>query len=425
MIALAALALARPDSRSSIDSETHPLRCHWDATADLAQCAAVLGYAEAAWDAQVGTLGFRAPPSDGGEGGSDALDLYLGTSETGGAGEAWVDCDGGDPHCVDSDGADGLARASSYVVVDARTPAADMEGYVTHELNHTLQYGTDYAEPFLAVWEGTAVAAEVWTLGTADASQVADYQATPWLSAVLQDGYFLDEQYDIWSWYEYGAVTWVLWMDERYGGDGAIGPLLWETMSQEGYGDEPDVLDAWEEISGLPWETELREYALWRAALADGDDIGPWVGAASEAWREGTIDAAGEYTPEWPLFPMGMAVWEVEGFDNCGSSFEVSGDGRFDILYVREPAAAKYMVACTPIRAVAVVSFGPEDLDADDSLEAATFTLKVTGTPKNAIGCGCGSGAAPGMAPLLLALAAYRSRKIRSSPNRIPASATT
>ncbi len=405
---LVSLALARPPSEGDVASSTHALRCHYEDAADAPRCTAIVGYAERAWDVQVGQLGLRAPPSDGLLGGDSSVDIYLGTSATGGAYEAWVDCDGGDGSCVDSDPNDGFARASSFVVIDSRTPDEVMEGYVAHEFNHTLQYGTDYAEPFLSVWEGTAVAAEVFTLGTADASQVADYQATPWVSAVLQDGYFLDEEYGIWSWYEYGAAAWALWLDQACGdGDGTLLPRLWTAMSQEGYRTEPDVLDAWTRVCGV-WKPSFLEFATWRAELAAGDDIGPWAGAGSPVATEGVIDGEGDYVAEHDLYPLGMLVWDLAE-PACVGARVAEGADRLDVLYLHpEPRtdASPYTQGCPKHGRIGVVSNGGTDFDADADLTLTQVTLQVytydLDEPTPACGCGGGFASAPllGMAAL-------------------------
>lgn len=410
---LVALALARPPSAGWVDSNTHALRCHFEDPVDEPRCTAVVGYAEHAYDVQVGELGFAPPPGDGPLGGSSDLDIYLGTSASGGAYEAWVDCDGGDGTCTDTDPRDGLARASSFVVIDSRTPDEVMEAYVAHEFNHTLQYGTDYAEPFLSVWEGTAVAAEVFTVGTADVSQVVDYQATPWISAVLQDGYFLDEEYGIWSWYEYGAAAWVLWVDSTCGeGDGTLLPALWTAMSQEGYGTEPDVLDAWYGLCPGAGRNNVADFAAWRAELRSGDDIGPWAGAGTPVVTEGVIDGMGSYSAENMIYPLGMAVWELAE-PACVSVAPRHHPGAFEVRYLRpEPdvPSTGFTTGCPKYGAVAVVYTGPDDFDADDPLEPIRLTLDVTNysldPPTPACGCGASFASAP-----LLGLAALASRR--------------
>ncbi len=105
---------AHPEAAGFVDGTGHPLRCHYlDGLAAL--CDVVLPALDEAWTVQVDGLGFAPPLADGGLGGSDALDVYLTHDGTGGAGGAYVICDGeeADP-CMDAvagDGRPGRARS--------------------------------------------------------------------------------------------------------------------------------------------------------------------------------------------------------------------------------------------------------------------------------------------------------------------------
>lgn len=413
------LALAgRPtDEVGAVDSDTGRVRCHWARPDDAGLCADVAAWAEEAWTAQVDRLGFQSPIPDGDLGGSDALDIYL-TPEAGGEGTAWVDCDGGDPDCVDADPSDGLAGATSYVVMDPRTAREDLPHFVHHEFNHVLQYATDFAEPFLCLWEGTAVAAEQWTdpAWPTLVSDLADYQRYPWASAVLQDGYFLWDAYDVDAWYEYGAVVWVWWMDHRWGdGAGSIGPTLWQAVAQEGRGQEPDVLDAWVGLADdLP--EDVLAFATDRARM--GTPWGPvytgFAGTDALAWREGRVVGHAEITPTFPPFPLGMSYWTlaVTPGEPVDLSLSSDADTAWGLLVVDGAGGAatqgttlSYVPEGTEVT-LGVVNLGPPDLDADDPLEAAPFTLTV-GAGTGGGGCACATPGrrdrtAPGWAWLLV-----------------------
>lgn len=428
MLLLTGLAVAaRPEAVGFVDSERGRVRCHWADARDAERCAEVAAWAEEAWDAQVDGIGFPAPRPDGEEGGSAALDVYL-TREAGGAGVAWVDCDGGDPDCVDDDPADGRAASPSHVVIDPRTDDADFRAYVHHEFAHTLQYATDFAEPFLALWEGTAVAAERWTdpAWTTSADDLADYQASPWLSAVLQDGWDLWDLERIESWYEYGAVAWIWFLDAEHGdGAGSVGPRLWAATAQEGRGAEPDVLDAWATVAGA-WEPSMLAFAAERARM--GTEAGPawaaFAGEAAYAWREGLVPADGaRLTPTAPPYPLGTAYWDLEGLE-AGARLAVAVDGdpgvRWGIVVVdggetvTEGVSAGHVASGDPLT-VGIVNLGPEGMDADDPLAPAAFTVTFTRVPDPAgvtpEGCGCATGGsgAP-LTGILLAFALARRR---------------
>ncbi len=386
---------ARPSGEfSTVDSGDGLLRCHYHRAEDETLCADVLVWAGEAWAAQVDEVGFFAPLPDGERGGSDALDIYL-TTSAGGPGIAWVECDaslGGD--CNDADPDDGLSASSAFVVIDPRTSDANFPHYVHHEFNHVLQYGIDFNEPFLSVWEGTAVAAERWTDPTWDtsASDLADYQATPWASAVLQDGYYLDSEYGLWSWYEYGAVAWIWWMDHTYGtGDGTVIPQIWVAMSQEGWGLEPDVLDAWNELAVGGWTYGMLDFAVERARM--GTDAGPewaaFAGTEGLALREADLgELPATFVPEWPPYPLGTTYVDVAVTAGDEISVEVGGDlstgwglvaveATTETTELAGPAPLVHTAAEDGTLTVGVVNLGPVDLDANDALETASFELLV------------------------------------------------
>lgn len=394
-----AMGRGRPDAVGSADSATHPIRCHWERAEDEPRCDALLGYLETAWDLQIDGMGFAAPPPDGGEGGSDDLDLYL-TPDGGGAGSAWVMCDWDDGGCIDTDPDDGWASSSSWIAIDAATPDEDLPSYSVHEFNHACQYAMDYAEPFLVAWEASAVAAEAWTWPDYDpsASDIADYQATPWVSAVLQDGYMLWDDYGVWSYYEYGSVIWLWWLDHEYGdGSGTIAPELWTEMTQEGYGDEPDLLDAWDALSG-DWRSSFLDFTADRARMG-GEDGPGWLAFAGEQGRvvraEQDVVLPAELTPSLPPFPLGAVFYDIQA--EAGDSLQVALEGTESVdwaLLVVEPGGEQTVTEGLELihgplvssqATVIVANLGPPGMDADDPLRAADFTLTVT----RARGCGC------------------------------------
>ncbi|MDP2310287.1 MAG: MYXO-CTERM sorting domain-containing protein [Pseudomonadota bacterium] len=428
-IAIAA-PVGRPDSVGFVDSTEGHVRCHYAGEDALARCVQVAGWAEEAYAAQVTGLGFRAPLADGGRGGSDALDVYL-TPEAGGAGVAWVDCDGGDPRCADPDPDDEWAAAPSYIVIDPRTSDDVFRSYVHHEFAHTLQYAADYTEPFLALWEGTAVACEHWTdpdWPTSD-SDFGDYQSTPWLSAVLQDGYFLaDIGYSDESWYEYGAVTWVFYMDATHGdGRGSVGPLIWEEAGRPG----ATVLDAWDVISG-DWRESLLAFTAERARMgtAAGPAWSAFAGNLGLAAREGTVSRGEVLSPAWPPYPLGVSFYTLPAGSGA-LDVQLAGDPTSDwaVLVVTDTGWADLGPAGGPVGTdlagtLAVVNLGPPGLVATDPLETASFTITLAERPADVeapkAGCGCAVAgpvsAGPGSAEMLLVGAAMLVRRRRRGP---------
>lgn len=401
-------AFARYPEVGFVDSTAGHVRCHYERDTDAARCGDVVVWAEQAWAAQIDGLGFTAPLPDAGVGGSDALDFYL-TREAGGAGSAFVDCDGGDPTCEDPDLTDDVDGAPSFVVIDPRTTSDDFPLFTSHEFQHTTQYARDYKEPFLALWEGTAVACEHWTTPgwTTSAPDFGDYQATPWLSVILQDGYFLaDIGISDDSWYEYGAVAWVFFMDDRYGdGQGSIGPALWDEAGKP----DADVLDAWQVLSG-DREASLLEFAADRARMgtAAGPSYASFAGVYGVAWREETpVD--GPTAPAFPPYPLGMSLYDVAGPGDL--AFDGDPSVRWALLAVTDDAAVEVdpngSVDLDGDWTLVVVNLGPDGFVATDPLEPASFTLSWSGALRPGDGCGCdgtsGGGVASGALGLLFA----------------------
>jgi len=400
-----ALGNGRPDAIGSVDSASHPIRCHWGRAQDEPRCDDLLVYLETAWDVQIDGMGFTAPPPDDGLGGSDDLDLYL-TPDGGGAGVAWVMCDWADGGCIDTDPGDGKASAPSWIAIDAATPDDDLPSYSVHEFNHACQYAMDYAEPFLVVWEASAVAAEAWTWPDTQPSSddIADYQATPWVSAVLQDGYMLWDDYGVWSYYEYGSVVWLWWLDHEYGdGTGSVAPELWAEMTQEGYGDEPDLLDAWDAIAG-DWRSSFLEFTADRARM--GSDEGPdWLAFAGESGRVARerVDTPlpASIRPSYSPYPLGSVFWDVIVEPGTNIEVKVYDGPRVDWgLVIVEPGGGQaikqgdYLIY-GPVTAgevtVGVVNLGPPDMDADDVLKKASFVVQMHSHKD----CGCASSGRP------------------------------
>lgn len=404
MLWLIPLAVAaRPEAVGSVNNDT--VRCHYETEADLDRCLEVLDWAAEAWEAQVERVGFRPPLPDGELGGSDALDIYL-TREAGGAGSAWVDCDGGDPDCIDPEPDDDIAESTSYVIIDPRTDDAMFRSYVHHELCHTYQYATDFTEPFLSLWEGTAVACERWTdpSWSTIPKDFGDYQATPWLSTILHDGYFLaDIGVNDNSWYEYGAVAWVWFIDETYGvGDGATAPLIWELAGEPG----ATVLDAWEEISG-DQRASLFEFTAQRARMGrqGGPDWAEFAGDYAEAFREETLDPGQRREPAWPPYPQGLSYFDVPAeSDGLALTFDPDPSVDWALLSIdadswTELAAGDLLTGGATL---AVVNLGPPGFEATDTLEPASFRVRAGGA------CGCASGGAGGGWGILLGIAVLR-----------------
>lgn len=261
---------------------------------------------------------------------------------------------------------------------------------------------------------------------------------------MLHDGYFLDAEYGLWSWYEYGAVAWIWWLDEACGsGDGTLVPQLWVAMSQEGGGPEPDVLDAWSELCG-DWTEGMVSFAVERARV--GTDAGPewssFAGAGAMALREAALaKLPATFAPEWSPYPLGTTYVDVAVQAGDEIAVSLSGDTDVEWGLVAVEAATESTAVGTELTHTAtedgtltlgVVNLGPIDLDANDPLDTSSFELLVdrveTETPlgdpeQNDLddegGCACGISRPghTGAAWLLLVYAAIRRRLARPAPN--------
>ncbi len=353
--------------------------------------------------------------------------MYL-TLDGGGAGSAWVMCDWEDGGCADTDPDDGQASSPSWIAIDDETPDEDLASFAVHEFNHACQYAMDYAEPFLVIWEASAVAAEAWTWPDFEpsVSDIADYQATPWVSAVLQDGYMLWDDYELWSYYEYGAVIWLWWLDDTHGdGSGSIVPEIWATMTQEGYGQEPDLLDAWDAISG-DWRASFLQFAADRARMGSAE--GPaWLDYAGQSGRalraEEGVELPAELSPAMDPFPLGAVYYDLAANKGASLHLSLAASDTVDwALLVVEPgvdatihegAELDYGPLVGDTVTVAVANLGEPGMDADDHLKAVPFTLTVAETG----GCGCATQrrTPPGAWLLLAALGLCARRRMLGS----------
>ncbi len=134
--------------------------------------------------------------------------------------------------------------------------------------------------------------------------------------------------------------------------------------------------------------------------------------------------------PAWPPYPLGTSYFEVEveAGDVIGLRLDAVPVVQWGLVAV-DPAASssavatelQHTVAETGILTVGVVNLGPEDLDAEDVLYTATFSLEIavgdgTGEPGTG-GCSCGA-AGVATAPLWLLLLLAAALRLRTASGR-------
>ena len=310
----------RPASIGSVSSGEYPIEVHYNRARDEAKAVLVLEYAELAWQVQVNELGFHEPIADGKDG--NDLDIYLTPV---GELEAYAYAEGS----TDVRSGDGYNSLAAYIAIDDDLPERWVPSYVTHEFNHVLQWATDMNEPTYPLWEGTAVAAQHWTLGAEEGIwdyDVDSFQEMPFAPALVGDSYALWDDWKLGWAYEYGAALWVMHLDEIAGdNDGRNSAALWEETANEGRRNEPDVVDAFAIVA----QDELG-YALNRLAVSrfiagpDWDERGfeaaaDWSGAQlvpanNNAWSD--LPYAFRFDPDPMITGQGFVDVDLTGVDD-------------------------------------------------------------------------------------------------------------
>ena len=442
----------RPDFVGYVDSDVVPARCHYMAERYADNCDTVLQSVADSWAAQVDVLGFAEPMPDE----DGILDIYISDDET--EGGAWTY----GPYEDEDDGDDRMG-CHAYIVLDPTISEADLPSFVSHEFNHVLQYATDFVEPTLPIWEATASAAEAWTYPddlTVEPYYIIDFQKTPWLG-ILGDSYMLWDDYDIWSYYEYGAALWILHLDALWGdGAGSAGPALWWAATETNWNNEPDVLDAYDEVTG-GWRDALLDLSVERTRLGT-DYVPDWasfMGSRGKISTEVTLspeDLPYELTPEVGPFPTGIIyarVSDLTAGQTIRATIADEGENDWGMVAVEGPLDDRLEGTEIEWTAggddifVGAMSFGPSAFDADRTIRPATMTLTIelvevvadtgdtgeaddtggeegsgeegggeggedTGGEDPKSGCGCAAGgAASGILPMLLGLAAVARRR--------------
>jgi hypothetical protein len=186
------------------------------AAATPEQVSTTLTTLEHVWTYEVGTLGFRAPPSDGDE----FFDVYLQD----------VGSQGLYGYCAPDHN---MAHSSSYCVLDndydstqfgGAAPINSLQVTAAHEFFHAVQFGYDTFED-IAFMEGTAVWAEEQVYPAVnDYLQYLAYSAITH-PRVPADYNGNDANSDVF--YRYGSVLFWKFLSERYGTP-AIVRRVWE-----------------------------------------------------------------------------------------------------------------------------------------------------------------------------------------------------
>jgi len=413
------MALSR-GAGGSVASGRYPLVVHYDAPEYADKAVAALGYAELAWEVQVDQLGFQPPllPDglDGDDGGGPELDIYLADV---GAWEGWAEAE----VWSDTTDGDGLAASPALVVLDRTLPDEWLGPYVVHEFNHVLQIATDLAETSVPMWEGTATAAQAWTLGVDGQwdADVGSFQEAPWAPVLTGDSTTLWGEWETGFYYEYGAALWVMHLDEVVGtGDGSAGPALWAATAQDGDVNSPDVVDAFAEVAGEELGVALSRLARTRWRTGERWEEGGLADAAAWGAAEAVpfAEISNDFTFELPVHGQGFVVVDVDSTppSEVTASVWPDADGRVAIA-VFGVAGAPELFAVDAGRiprlhldvteheqfVIAVTNLGDRSFDGDDdpwtfseiSLSLGEVTADDIPREEDGDGCGCSSANAP------------------------------
>ena len=368
----------RPSAVGSVDSAVRPVRCHWESAGHASKCDEVIEGIEAAWALQVDGLGWPEPLLDD----DGVLDAYV-SSDAGGGAYAYGPSE-------DAQVVGGRLAAPAYIVID---PAFDTWIYWTmlHEFNHVLQYSIDITEPRYVPWEGTATAMELWsdpTLLPMD-EYIEDFQATPWVG-LLGDGWMLDDDYGIWSLYEYGAALWLFHLDAMTGdGAGSAGLDLWLNSAHTSWDNEPDFIDAFGVAAGN-WVDGWMDFTIDRVAVgtASPPEWAASYGAPQFAIGLERSAAASELpvtvTPSNMPLQTGAVYAEVTGL-TAGQTVTVEADGdpsvRWAVFAVDEGGSdwaegdtLSFEVQSDSV-VLGAVNLGPAAFDSDDPIQTADVSL--------------------------------------------------
>jgi len=413
---------ARPPGAFEIRSAAYPLVGHYDRAEDLSTAEVLLAALERSWEVQVVQLGFRAPVPDTHDG--PELDFYLIDQDPY---YAWTAGDS----LVDSVPGDGASSTAAYIAFSRDIPPELVEPYSAHEFNHILQWSTDFTEASLPIWEGTATAAQSWTLGEAGLwyLDIPSFQEVPGAPTLLSDGYVLEPRTGLGTYFEYGTALWVMHLDRQLGTDRNAGVELWEATASEGEL-EPDAVDAAIEVAG-GFDELMNGIARSRWLVGDWWDERGFPEAATwgpefvvahtvdipETWRPedvfitgqafGTIDAtglAGTMTIE-ASSPTDLQLSMIVFWRGAGGVGEASGR----TVTVESLDGVDEIV-------VAVSNQGPPSWDAEDGpYEVGDLVVSWAHRPECCDivdeelprGCGCMSGSRMPRWPIMLWLAVF------------------
>jgi MYXO-CTERM domain-containing protein len=255
---------SRPASVGYYDSTIYPVRVHYTTAGLASQASSVVDYAEYAWQKQTQTMGFRPPLGDFGDvdqGGSTALDLYVGNAQGAGGftapefdwgATAWTDC-------------------TTYIVISDQVTGAELQTTVAHELNHAMQAAYDCNE-WVAFWENTSSYIMDLTYDNVNdyVYWLPEFQSVPGLPL---------ERFDQRGAYQYGGMVIAATIDQALGsGNGTKLAEVWaKSQGTNAYQNSPSYFDAITQVVGNAnggMDAFQKTLTEWRYLTGSRDDRG-------------------------------------------------------------------------------------------------------------------------------------------------------
>ncbi|MFC1611187.1 hypothetical protein ACFL6C_09520 [Myxococcota bacterium] len=235
-----------------IQSESYPLRVHYEGPTHESAARAALDAAEQAWAFQVDELGFLPPPEDSGHKDSNDFDVVLGNNPWGASAS------------ILAPATDRELGYSSQILVDPTAiPDWAFPLVISHEFHHAIQLGIRPMND--GVMEGGALlisqlhTGQAWVLSYY--LGINAFQANPERS--------LDWQADVGDFFPYGTSLFFLFLEQQYGepATAALYKSMWDLLSAP---EAPDYFDALAQL--IDFDAAFTTFSTWRYFVGPQDD---------------------------------------------------------------------------------------------------------------------------------------------------------
>ncbi|MDA0335520.1 MAG: hypothetical protein O2782_10170 [bacterium] len=334
---LLASALQRPSQEHELVSPSGHFRVHFDtsgrdAVDDVDEddngipdyVDRTMAIADSSWELQINVLGYRTPPSDGGAGGGDEVDIYivdLGRRQnygitypmtSGATGPSYLE--------VDNNFTDAIFGNTFICPGFSGTREEDaLRVTLAHEFFHVIQFG--YYQGSDGSWWQEASATWMEDVAYPDLNDYLQYVC----SFLLVPGRAIDSGIPSADFHSYGAAVFAHFLDQRFGRD--VIRWIWDEHSSRRSARLDNFDSALRNYSGTVLGVENVSDSGIEAAYSE---MGVWSWFVGDRFREGFFAEGDRYPSEFvDSFPVTAKV-------------AVSDSGRLDHMsrvYIRlEPS---------------------------------------------------------------------------------------